>query len=185
MLADAGAEVREVSEPGLLEPMRAICTTVIAAEAATYHREQYARVGHLYGPKISATVERGLRIPAHEYVSAQRRRAAAVRALEEWSANIEADAFVTLTVPAPAPADLTSTGDPSYLVPWTVAGLPAVSIPTGISACGLPMAAQLVGRRGCDWRLLEVARWAESVTGFDARPPAWQAGDPAGQQASR
>jgi Asp-tRNA(Asn)/Glu-tRNA(Gln) amidotransferase A subunit family amidase len=183
-LTDAGAEVREVQDPGLLEPMRAISSTVVAAEAATYHRDQYARVGHLYGPKISETVRRGLQIPAYEYVSAQRQRAHAVRALEEWVEGVEADALVMLTAPAPAPADLTSTGDPSYLVPWTTAGLPAVSIPTGISADGLPMAAQFVGRRGADWRLLDTAHWAESVLGFDARPPARFSAVPHGKETS-
>jgi Asp-tRNA(Asn)/Glu-tRNA(Gln) amidotransferase A subunit family amidase len=177
-LAEAGAEVRETRDPGLLEPLRGISPTVIAAEAATYHREQYARVGHLYGPKISATVERGLRIPAHEYVAAQRQRAVLVQALEEWAAGTEADALLMLTVPGPAPADLAATGDPAYLSPWTTAGFPAISIPTAISADGLPLAAQLVGRRGCDWRLLETARWAESVIGFAARPPAWFAVPP-------
>lgn len=184
-LADAGAEVSEVRDPGLLEPIRGLSSAIVAAEAATYHREQFAQSSHLYGPVISSVIERGLRIPAHEYVSAQRQRAAAVRALEEWAGGIEADAFLMLTAPEPAPADLTATGDPRYLVPWTTAGLPAISIPTGISADDLPMAAQLVGRRGSDWRLLDNARWAESVLGFDARPPAWSADVPHGEEASR
>ena len=61
-LADAGAEVSEVRDPGLLEPIRELSSAIVAAEAATYHREQFAQASHLYGPVISSVIGRGLRI---------------------------------------------------------------------------------------------------------------------------
>ena len=170
-LSDAGAEIREVRDPGLLEPLRAVSPTVIAAEAATYHREQYARVGQLYGPKISALVERGLRIPAHEYIAVQRQRAALVQTLEEWAAGTGADALLMLTVPGPAPADLTATGDPSYLSPWTTAGFPSVSIPTGLSADGLPLAVQLIAQPAREDVLLALAAQLEVAQPWAGRVP--------------
>jgi amidase len=70
-----------------------------------------------------------------------------------------------ILVPAaagPAPAGLASTGDPRMNAPWTALGTPAISIPMGKSN-GLPLGLQLTADRGDDTRLLQAARWIESV----------------------
>jgi Asp-tRNA(Asn)/Glu-tRNA(Gln) amidotransferase A subunit family amidase len=49
-----------------------------------------------------------------------------------------------------------------------VNGSPAASIPSGRSADGLPLGAQLIGRRGEDQRVLALARQLEGhLGGFD------------------
>jgi amidase len=58
----------------------------------------------------------------------------------------------------------------AYLI--SVTGLPAVSVPAGFTATGLPVGLQLVGRRRADWDLLTVAHAFESATGYAARVPA-------------
>jgi amidase len=50
---------------------------------------------------------------------------------------------------------------PTFLV--TLVGLPAVSVPCGLSAAGLPIGAQLIGPRFSEPRLLAAARFVESV----------------------
>jgi amidase len=58
----------------------------------------------------------------------------------------------------------------AYLV--TVTGCPAISVPAGHTADGLPVGLQLVGPHGSERRLLEVAAGFESATGLrDRRPP--------------
>ena len=73
--------------------------------------------------------------------------------------------------PGPAPALGSGTGDPTLCAPWTYAGLPALSLPTGLDGEGLPLAAQLVGGAGRIQYLLDAAAWCERVVRFDARPP--------------
>ena len=52
----------------------------------------------------------------------------------------------------------------------TVSAHPAVSVPAGLTAAGLPVGLQLVGHYGADRRLLEIAAAVMSLPGF--APPA-------------
>ena len=54
----------------------------------------------------------------------------------------------------------------------TVTGCPALSLPAGFDADGLPVGVQLVARQGADVALLRAAKVLEEATGFAAgRPP--------------
>ena len=50
------------------------------------------------------------------------------------------------------------------MVPASLAGLPALAMPAGFGACGLPMGLQLIGPRGGDGRLLRLAQAYHDVT---------------------
>ena len=54
----------------------------------------------------------------------------------------------------------------------TLAGLPAISVPVGFSANGLPMGMQLVGRPRGDFELLQLAHAYEQATDWAKRVPA-------------
>lgn len=61
-------------------------------------------------------------------------------------------------------------------IPASLAGLPAVAMPAGFGANGLPMGIQLIGRKGNDMRLLEIADLYHRHTGWpQRRPPRMQA----------
>jgi amidase len=53
----------------------------------------------------------------------------------------------------------------------TVTGLPAISVPCGFTAEGLPVGVQIVGRPQRDFELLQFAHAFEQATGFWKRPP--------------
>lgn len=53
----------------------------------------------------------------------------------------------------------------------TAAGLPAVTIPAGLDASGLPVGVQLIGASGDEGRLLDIAAAIESLTGGFRPPP--------------
>ena len=81
------------------------------------------------------------------------------------------DALLTPTTPSPAPRDLTTTGDASFQAPWTTAGLPAISIPSGLSASGLPFGIQLVAAPFAEAGLISAASWCEDVLGVSLESP--------------
>jgi amidase len=57
-------------------------------------------------------------------------------------------------------------------IPASLAGLPAIAMPAGFGANGLPMGIQLIGRKGDDVRLLEIADLYHRQTGWpQKRPP--------------
>ena len=70
-----------------------------------------------------------------------------------------------------APKDLTTTGDTAFYSPWTTAGLPSITIPTGISRDGMPIGVQLIGRGHDDAGLLRAARWVEERVAYTPELP--------------
>jgi amidase len=54
---------------------------------------------------------------------------------------------------------------------WNVTGLPALSLPAGLTDDGVPLAVQLVGRAGSEELLLGLAAAYERATGFPDRRP--------------
>ena len=54
--------------------------------------------------------------------------------------------------------------------PGSNAGIPGLSLPTGLTPAGLPIGMELDGPAGSDERLLAVAAAVEEAVGFDARP---------------
>ena len=59
-----------------------------------------------------------------------------------------------------------------YTHPFNLTGHPAITLPCGFHSDGLPMAIQLVGRRGEDARLLRIAALFEQARPWAGRRPA-------------
>lgn len=59
-----------------------------------------------------------------------------------------------------------------YCVPWNHLGNPAMSVPMGIAADGMPLAVQIIGRHGSETTLLSFAAQIEAERPWaDQRPP--------------
>jgi aspartyl-tRNA(Asn)/glutamyl-tRNA(Gln) amidotransferase subunit A len=166
--AAAGAEIVPVTLPASYTAGREAGAIVLEVEAAAYHEESFARHGGEYGPEIRALVQAGLKRGATEYARANRRRLAFRDDIMPLLAAH--DALIMPTAPGPAPEGLGSTGDGSFCAPWSNAGVPAVTLPSGVAPSGVPYAIQLVQAAGASTRLLGVAAWCERVLTFTARP---------------
>ena len=70
------------------------------------------------------------------------------------------DGCVTLAAPAAAPVGLGSTGDPVFAVPFSLLGVPAISLPL-MRERGLPLGLQVTGFEGKDAITAANARWIE------------------------
>ncbi len=126
---------------------------------------QFHDIAHNYGPivdrhsgvmsaKLKEVVAEGRTVTDAEYDAACARREPLYRALDPVFARY--DAILTPASQGVAPEGLSATGSPMFNFIWTYLGVPAVSIPL-LTADGLPLGVQLVGRRGADGGLLAVA----------------------------
>jgi Asp-tRNA(Asn)/Glu-tRNA(Gln) amidotransferase A subunit family amidase len=68
----------------------------------------------------------------------------------------EFDACLTLSAPGAAPVGLSSTGDPAFVIPGSMLGVPAISLPA-LQDSGLPLGLQLLGFANADAPLFSTA----------------------------
>jgi Asp-tRNA(Asn)/Glu-tRNA(Gln) amidotransferase A subunit family amidase len=163
----AGARVSEVTLPASFADVHAAGRSVLEVEAAAYHEELYRVHAAQYRPRTRELIAAGLSRPAVAYARAQRARLAFRRDVMPLLAAH--DALLSPTAPSPAPEGL-ATGDPWFCAPWSFAGVPAISLPIGVSPLGLPHAIQLVGAIDEDAAILAVAAWCERVVDFELSP---------------
>jgi aspartyl-tRNA(Asn)/glutamyl-tRNA(Gln) amidotransferase subunit A len=168
-LARAGATVHEVALPPSFATVLAAHRTIMRVEAAAFHADMFATQRQAYGPKLRETIETGLVIPGVEYLRAQRVRRLFQNDVPQMFANV--DVLLTPATPAPAPRDLTTTGDAKFQSPWTYAGVPAIALPSGLSQHGMPLGIQLVAPALQEERLLQAARWCEATLHVILTPP--------------
>jgi Asp-tRNA(Asn)/Glu-tRNA(Gln) amidotransferase A subunit family amidase len=161
-LAAAGCEV--VSIPALpdFSAVAARHRQIVAAEAARVHADWYARFGELYSLEMRELVERGRSVSTAELDRALGSPAVLRRDLTWLMDHHGLDVWISPAAPGPAPLRLANTGDPVMNIPWTHAGLPAISLPAGESE-GLPLGLQLAARWREDELLLAFAAEIESA----------------------
>ncbi len=166
----AGATVAECRLPDNFVEVHSMHRRIMAVEAAEYHRPAYAAHGKHYGANVSALIEEGLSFTAVDYAAALKFQSMFRHEAMEMLSGF--DALVTPAAPTPAPASLATTGDPAFNSPWSLTGLPTVSLPCGLAPDGLPCAAQLIGRWRGERDLLTTALWCEKQLKFQAWPSA-------------
>jgi amidase len=163
MLRRAGASVQELSLPEIGEPTLAPLQCILAGEALDIYGDLVARYPDRASTPIKGLVAEARAIARADYVAARRTQRELRAAL---SVRLSAfDAVLTVPASGEAPEGLASTGDASWCAPWTFLGFPALTVPAGRSARGLPLGVQLVGTLGRDIPTLRVAKWVETVLG--------------------
>jgi Asp-tRNA(Asn)/Glu-tRNA(Gln) amidotransferase A subunit family amidase len=139
---------------GHLQEIAAAHRVIMTSEMGAVHGALYARHPEHYGSRVAQVVREGLELAGHDYVQARR--------LQDHLAAVIAESFVDVdvwllpSVTGVAPSRET-TGDRSLQIPASLLGLPAVSVPVGLSAAGLPIGAQFVGAVGADEDVLGLA----------------------------
>jgi aspartyl-tRNA(Asn)/glutamyl-tRNA(Gln) amidotransferase subunit A len=63
-----------------------------------------------------------------------------------------------------------------FTVTVNLAGLPAISVPAGLSHDGLPLGLQVIGRAFDEATILRVGRAIERCASFNTAPNAWWTG---------
>jgi aspartyl-tRNA(Asn)/glutamyl-tRNA(Gln) amidotransferase subunit A len=109
------------------------------------------------------------------YLKAQKVRTLIARDFAQAFGRV--DVILTPTAPSDAFSIGDKTDDPItmylndvFTVPTSLAGLPGISVPAGLSARGLPLGLQLIGRPFDEETVLRAAAALEQAAGFEGRP---------------
>ncbi|MGR3198794.1 MAG: amidase [Paracoccus sp. (in: a-proteobacteria)] len=108
--------------------------------------------------RMCDALDEGKATLARDYIAALDWRQVLNAGLEELLSRCDAILCPAATGPAPLMAD-DSTGSPVMNGPWTLCGVPAITLPLLTDGSGLPLGVQLIGRRGEDARLMRTANW--------------------------
>ncbi|WP_101295914.1 amidase [Halegenticoccus soli] len=158
-LASAGYEVRRVQLFEDIEALNERHTRLVAAEAALAHAEWYDEYGAQYAEGTVDLLRDGWEVSVDELADGRASRRDLRTKLADTMVEEGIDVWLSPSAPGPAPEGIDDTGDPVMNLPWTHAGVPAVSLPGG-SVDDLPVGLQCAGAFGEDERLLA---WAEQM----------------------
>ena len=156
-LAFAGADIEEAVLISDFDTLLEAHRVVMNVESAVSREKEFASRPDDFSPNIRGSIESGMSASGTGYVKAQQTRASFRREITELAGRF--DILLTPSTLTQAPRDLTTTGDPSFQAPWTTAGLPTISIPSGLTKAGLPLGIQLAASPFAEARLLSSALW--------------------------
>lgn len=178
-LAAAGAVVEEVEVP-LLDEAGPILPLIMLPDAAEVHLPWLRSRLDEYGPDVRARLLAGLLLPATAGVTGRRARRWYCERLDGVMEQFDVLAAPQmLTTPPRIGEDTVEVSGEEVLYrlsviptssPWTLAGLPVVSVPCGF-VDGLPVGLALVGRRFAEATVLRLAHAYQTLTDWHERRP--------------
>jgi aspartyl-tRNA(Asn)/glutamyl-tRNA(Gln) amidotransferase subunit A len=180
-LEHRGAHVVDLQLPDP-QHMTDVAMLIARAESSALHARILREQPEALQPTVRARLELGMGIPAYDYLQALRLRAKLTRAFVR-DVFEEVDVLVTPAIPEPAPAWATlkeatveefnarSARFSRLTRPFNGYGLPALSVPCGFTASGLPMAFQVVGRPFDEGLLLRLGHAYQEAAGWHLQRP--------------
>lgn len=162
---DVSIETVGEPSPADFEMTNAAGLIVSRCEAATFHHRFLAERADRYTAETFAQLDEAAKLPARLYLAAQQLRAEFHLRMARLFERVDALALPTALVTAPRVED----AEHFLLVlsrnciPWSFIGVPAVSVPCGRSAAGLPVGLQLVAPAFADARLVALGSAVESL----------------------
>ncbi len=198
ILRDGGARVREISLPHASYALAAYyviapaeCSTNLArydgvryglrVNAPTTGEQTEATRSAGFGEEVTRRILTGTFVLSAGYRDAYYEKAVRARGaitLDFENAFGEVDVLLGPTTPGPAFALGSRSGDPLsmylcdvFTIPPNLGGFPGISLPCGFTDGGLPVGAQLVGRRLQESLLLKTAAFLENGFGLTERHP--------------
>ncbi|MBI2312316.1 MAG: amidase [Betaproteobacteria bacterium] len=163
-LRAGGAQVTDIELPAAFGEGHRTLRTIMLFEAAWELSETQKRHRDRMSDFLNRSLDEGRAVADADYQAALEMRTRLIEELETFLKKF--DAIVTPPAPGEAPADLSITGDPAFCTLWSLTGVPAITIPTGLGENGLPLGLQIVGRSGDENRVLAVAAWCEGKLPF-------------------
>jgi aspartyl-tRNA(Asn)/glutamyl-tRNA(Gln) amidotransferase subunit A len=177
VLANLGAHVERI-DPPIADPtalFRKIYTACTDLLASTLPQDKL----HLLDPTLSGVILIGAQLTRREFQAAQVERMAYTAAWKQFMAGYDLLLTPQLAVPPfPVGRIAPERTEPDawlewspYTFPFNLTGQPAINVPGGFTASGLPIGVQLVGRHFADDVVLRAAYALEAALDLGERHP--------------
>ncbi len=163
ILVEAGFQVKYIDAFKNFEEIVENHDNLCEVEFAIVHRAWFQKYSELYSEGNRDAILRGQKLDSATIKKCRTHREILRRELLKLMDRHQLTTFLAPAAPGPAPKGLASTGDWVMNLPWTHAGLPVVTLPSGLSKEGLPLGLQIIGRWMEDEKLLNLA---EQLAGF-------------------
>jgi len=144
---------------------------LIIGEITRVHRNWYQSYPELYRPRTVEYFVKGKHISESDLPELREKRLELRNRIQDHMEEYQIEAWITPSATGSAPRGLSSTGNPIMNIPWTNAGLPVASIPSGTDESGLPYGLQIVGKFMEDEKTAAVAEELEKIIGKKDRRP--------------
>ncbi|MCB2092982.1 MAG: amidase [Rhodobacteraceae bacterium] len=155
-----GARVERMTPAENLNDLVRVQAIIHEYEICQHLGQVFAENWDQVSPSLQPVITRARKLTAAQYQDALAVKTSA----EAFFADLftEFDAIIAPSATGQAPVFGAGTGDPVFCTLWTLAGLPAVTLPLLVGATGLPVGVQLIGARERDDRLLRTASWIQT-----------------------
>lgn len=144
-------------------------------ESIAFHKQYLLEQPQNYGETFRIRLYLASLITADDYIQAQRARTVVRRDFLETLDGVDLLVTPTWRTTAPAFADYNPFGNyesPSFVTPFNLSGVPAMSIPCGFSSSGLPIGLQIAGKPFDEQTIFRAAYSYQQATGwYKHRPP--------------
>jgi aspartyl-tRNA(Asn)/glutamyl-tRNA(Gln) amidotransferase subunit A len=200
-LKKQGAEIVDVSLPHTKYALPTYYIVAPAEASSNLARYDGVRFGHRaqgphditdlyeksraegFGKEVQRRILIGTYVLSSGYYDAYYIRAQKVRTLiaqDFAEAYKKCDVLLTPATPGPAFAVGSKTADPVamylndvFTVTVNLAGLPGLAVPAGLTADGLPLGLQIIGKAFDEATVLRAGRAIEIAANFNAKPAQW------------
>jgi aspartyl-tRNA(Asn)/glutamyl-tRNA(Gln) amidotransferase subunit A len=128
------------------------------ADAAAFHSERMATHPEWFGEDVRSRLEKGAATTASEYINARRLQVEGRRRFDLFFQSYDLLLLPTTPIPAP-PIEGTDAVEAArqltrFTAPFNLTGLPALSVPCGLTRDNLPVGLQLVSRAWAETKIL-------------------------------
>jgi aspartyl-tRNA(Asn)/glutamyl-tRNA(Gln) amidotransferase subunit A len=168
------ASINETKLPSRDIPIDEIYKRVRSVEAYAYHAKSIHESADKYQPATrQRIIQNAADIDAAAYAQARHELEQLRGEIKEVFTTV--DLLITPTMPSP-PVAIAAAANPTAVsirntAPFNVLGLPAISVPCGFTASGLPIGLQIVGAPFAESTVLALARAYERETEWHKRHP--------------
>ena len=148
---------------------------MVRSDAAAFHQQRLQEQPTDFGTDVLLRLQQGAAFTSTEYILARRTQTVLRRQFDEFFDQY--DLLLTPTTPTAAPliegpdAIEQARTLTRFTSPFNLTGLPALSVPCGFTAMGLPVGLQIVGRPWAEAKLLSAAYAYEQATAWHLRKP--------------